>query len=240
MKIAVACRGLVRSPGDNDPNVHNQASVDWCMDNLLILKDLLKEHEVSWYFASWNLPGSIDLTNNIPFDGSVLLRQPTVEEAFSVIPTEPIWFRDPSHYCHRKMGGYGFFCQSKAVMSMIKSTGKTFDHIVATRPDLRIKTSINEWLNSDFNVPGMSYTHFNDHFNVAPTKSMMDVYDQPYDIIDKITEYSKGTEDQVRNLVRYSNHKWIKQLNISEYNLRGFDVLNHYNSGGYNQFKDEE
>ena len=240
MNIAIACRGVIRSPGNNIVGPISPISSQWCVENLDILKESLRGHNVSVFFSSWSVPGSLHFLEMSKIENFSLMRQPTIDEAFEILPTEPIWLRDPSHNCHRKMGVFGFFCQSRAVMNLIESTGKKFDYIIATRPDLRIRIgNINEWMNDKFMVAGVSYTHFNDHFNVAKHEDMVKVFTQPIDVLEPIVNISRGCEDTLKNLVKSFHIEYERNYNTPEYNVRGFDALDNYRRGGYDQYKDE-
>ena len=240
MNIAIACRGLVRSIGNNSPDSYNPARTNWCMENLNIIKKALVGHNVSTFFSSWTVPGSFDLVNRYGFDHFALMKQPTIDEAFDILPVEPILLQDPNHVCHRKLGVFGFFCQSKAVMNLIDSSSRKFDYVIATRPDLRLSTSnINEWMNDKYVVPGIGYCRFNDHFGVASKDNMIKIFTQPLSVLEKTVSESRDCEDTLKNLVKYSGIKHEKNFDITEYNVRGFDVLDNHRRGGYDQYKDE-
>ena len=228
MKIAIACRGLIRSPQDNiqivaDKRSLNTKNADWCIENIDILKDSMKHHEVTTFFSSWSVPNSIEMLNRNYFDHYLLMKQPELEEAWNLVPAIPIWFKDPSHPLHKRISLYGFFCQSRAIINFINSIGKEYDYIVATRPDVRIKpTNIDEWLDDRYMVPSLHFTNFNDHFNIASTKVMTDVWVNSWnwDTLPSIVERSNDTEDVVRNLVELSKHNYGVVSNFIEYTWR--------------------
>ncbi len=229
MKIALAIRGLVRRPGHNAVDTYDKASVDWCAQNIQKLQQMFSQagHEVTVFFCSWNVPNSKDLvlqTNNMHF---VLLPQPSLEEAFRILPVEPIWFRDPSSCWHHTMTVYGTFAQSNAVMSAIANCGEKFDYICAARPDLIFSvTNINEWLVPDtFMVPAMNFVNFNDHFGIAPADAMIKIYTPtPQELIDTVT-MSLDTESVLKNLIEKNGINISTNINITEYQLRDVNHL---------------
>ena len=245
MKIAIACRGIVRSPWNNSIEDVDDKTAEWCSENLNILKLGLENHEIETYFCSWKSESSKKLIDAYDFNGYSLLTHPSTDECFKILPAVPEWFRDPEKYgisniYYKNPSVYKFLCQSHTLMNMINSTGKKFDYIIATRPDLRIRAdNLEGWFNEKFNVPGIGYTHFNDHIGISSQNDMLKVFCQPWDILNNIVEKSRGTEDVVKNLVKNANIEYEKKFDISEYFIRGFDVMDHYKKGGFERFKNE-
>lgn len=232
MKIAIASRGLVRSPWNNSIGPHDTSSVMWCVENLNILKGQLGDHEIKTFFCSWKYANAIEYAGH--FDTSLLLDEPSHKESYERLPRQPMWFRDPGHYCHGTSSLYKFFHQSRELMKTVKSADGDFDYIIAYRPDLRIKMgNISEWFNGDYVIPGMSCINFNDHINIAPAKSMYDVWDYSDEELLAAVDKSLDTEDVLKNLVLDSGLNFSTNVNIQEYKLRNFDVRAHYHAGGY-------
>jgi len=228
MKIAIVSRGLIRSPHDNiqivpDVRALNTKNADWCCENLDMLKDSMKHHEVTTFFSSWSVPNSLEMANRNYFDHYLFMKQPTLDEAWNLVPAIPIWFKDPTHPLHKRVSLYGFFCQSRAVMNLVNSIGKDYDYVVATRPDVRVKPSnIDEWFNDKYMVPAQHFTNFNDHFNVASLKMMTDVWVNSWNwkSLLEVTERSNDTEDIVKNLVLSSGYQYDTNGNFNEYTWR--------------------
>jgi len=232
MKIALAIRGLVRRPGQASVDTYDKPSVDWCLENVQGIRGqfIKAGHEVTVFFCSWNVPSAAEFAKELMVHMpaySTLLHQPTLEEAFEILPVEPIWFRDPSSCWHHTMTVYGTFAQSKSVMETIRDCGREFDYICATRPDINFSVSdINEWIKPNtFTVPAVNFVNFNDHFGVAPADDMIKIYTPTDQELIDIVDQSLDTESVLKNLIEKNNVRIDTNINITQYQLRDVDHL---------------
>jgi len=236
MKVAIVSRGLVRDPFDKSITNFNPNAVNWCKENLDMLKYMLKDHEVTTFFCSWNVPNAIEYSKL--FDNSLILKQPTEEECWAQLPHQPVWFAQESNPLYKSTALAKFFIQSKAIIKVVKSWDSGFDYIIFTRPDLKIAIEdINLWMTDKYSVPGMSYVNFNDHINIAKSNMMYKVWDISNEKLDGIIQRSLDTEDVVKHMVEDQSFEHESHLNITQFMVRGFDVVANYHAGGYEALK---
>jgi len=235
MKIALAIRGLVRRPGYSSVDGDDSASVEWCLGNVQRIRDMFVNagHEVDVFFSSWDVPNARNLSVALTasMNGySKLLYQPTLDEAFEILPVEPVWFRDPTSCWHHTMTVYGTFAQSKGVMEAVRDSGKEFDYICATRPDIEFSVSdINDWIRPNtFVVPAVNFVNFNDHFGVAPAADMIKIYTPTDQELIEVVDKSLDTESVLKNLIEKNNVQIDTNININQYKIRDVDHLMMY------------
>lgn len=238
MKIAIVSRGLIRSSFGNDIYSFNEQSVQWCKENLDILKGCFGGHDITTFFCSWKSVNAENYAKN--FDNCLLLKEPSKEESLKNLPNFPVWFRTPSHNCYHTLSVYKFFFQSRQIVTAVENSNIPFDYVVMTRPDMRLKIDdTKEWMDGSYCVPGMSYVNFNDHFGIAPAKMVYDVWKTSNNVLSNVVEISLDTEDVLKNIIKSLGISFNLKYNISQYFIKSFDVLAFYKNGGYERMKKE-
>jgi len=232
MKIAIASRGLIRSPSDFEIDSPGTSSaVDWCLYNYNVLKNTFMSHglDVEGYFCSWNTAKSAEMCGMMAHENTILLRQEYEEKARSVLKNVPVLYRNEQHpYYNRFMTVYGTFLQSKALMDSIRAKDDC-DYICITRHDLRIQLSnLDSWLTDKYEVPAMAFVYFNDNFAIAKKEIMLKVWSENFETINEIIDDSYDTEEIVANILKKHNLDFHKNDNISQYLLKGWDFMASY------------
>jgi hypothetical protein len=223
MKIALAMRGLVRGPAFTENTFMKEyaaSDVDWCSENLNILKDTFKSkgHEIETFLFSWTEQNTIEFVHKNKIDNLVLHKQPTLEDARKIVPAYP---SDYGAGCN-KIALYGVYMGWKTFFDTLNNSKQTYDYICFCRPDVRIRiTDIDPWLSDCCIGPDVETYPINDQFYIAPYEQLIKMADL------SIEAYNHGLSQSRNNeaaFMLFLNQRGISHRalsNFTDYNLKG-------------------
>jgi hypothetical protein len=216
--IAIVYRGLVRDPGDDRSKGYevNDAAIGWCLENLNMLKECFKDHNVKTYSFSWTYPNSIKMAAEAKYDGHVLWNPPTQQELKSII-------KSPYKDDNTLISTYGIFAGTKMILNLIENSAQKFDYICITRPDLRIKIDGEAWLKDCYQTTKTLLV--NDMFAVAPSEDMYKIWNMSTEELNNLCETSLGHERIIQNRLERNSIRYEINENVQHYQLRNLTNL---------------
>lgn len=211
--IAIVYRGLVRGPEDErkDGREVKDISIEWCLENIKMLKECFNNYNIKTYFFSWTYPNSLKMVSLAKYDGTILWNHPTQEELRNIV-TSP--YRDDNTL----ISTYGIFVGTKMILNLVKNSEQKFDYICISRPDLRIRINGDAWCKDCYQSPPTLLV--NDMFSIAPADDMYKIWDIENSELKKICEKSNCHERMLKNRLEEKNIKYELNEDIQFYNLR--------------------